>query len=113
MDNDQLGRFDVAPSEPAVPSVRVDDGAHVIDFAAARHARDILNARIPDEVWSDVQRAAELVDDLARAGRHVRFDTHQLTGRVVASLCDDDSRLLRRLALDEIVGAESDPTPAA
>ena len=68
--------------------------------------------RIPDEVWEDITRAGQLADDLAARGQQVRFDTHRLTGRVVASLCDNDGRVMRPVALGEVLGPDTTtPTP--
>jgi hypothetical protein len=86
----------------------------VLDLAEARRRRMTGPDRIPDEVWDDITRAGELADDLAQRGQQVRFDTHRLTDRVVASLCDSDGRVLRPVALTEIFGTpDPDPTPAA
>jgi hypothetical protein len=89
------------------------DFARVFDIAEARRRRMTGPDRIPDEVWDDISRAGQLADDLALRGQQVRFDTHRLTNRVVASLCDSDGRVLRPVDLGEIFGAEPDPTPAA
>lgn len=95
---------------PAAPS---GDFARVFDLADVRRRRMTGPDRIPDEVWDDITRASELADDLAAHGQHVRFETHHLTGRIVATLCDQDGRALRPLALHEILGSEPDPAPAA
>ena len=87
--------------------------ARVFDLAEARRRRMTRADRIPDEVWEDIDRAGELADDLAARGQQVRFDTHRLTGRVVASLCDTDGRLLRPVSLRDVLGTEPDPAPAA
>src|ERR1044071_5160574 len=57
--------------------------AEVLDLAAARKRRMTGPDRIPDEVWDDITRAAQLADDLSAHGHSVRFDTHRLTNRVV------------------------------
>jgi hypothetical protein len=101
------------------PAQRADDAqatgefARVLDLAEARKRRMTGPDRIPDEVWDDITRAGQLADDLSERGQHVRFDTHRLTNRVVASLVDDEGRLLRRVDLGEIFGTEPDPAPAA
>lgn len=87
--------------------------ARVFDLAEARKRRMTGPDRIPDEVWDDISRAGQLADDLSARGQHVRFDTHRLTNRVVASLCDDEGRVLRPVALGELFGTEPDPAPAA
>jgi hypothetical protein len=87
--------------------------ARVFDLAEARRRRMTGPERIPDEVWDDISRAGQLADDLSERGQHVRFDTHRLTNRVVASLVDDEGRFLRPVGLGEIFGTEPDPAPAA
>jgi hypothetical protein len=87
--------------------------ARVFDLAEARRRRMTGPDRIPDEVWDDITRAAQLADDLSERGQSVRFDTHRLTNRVVASLVDGDGRVLRPVDLGEIFGTEPDPAPAA
>jgi hypothetical protein len=87
--------------------------ARVYDLADARRRRMTGPDRIPDEVWDDITRAGQLADDLSARGQHVRFDTHRLTNRVVASLVDEDGRFLRPVGLGEIFGSEPDPAPAA
>jgi hypothetical protein len=101
------------------PAHRADDAqatgefARVLDLAEARKRRMTGPDRIPDEVWDDITRAGQLADDLSERGQHVRFDTHRLTNRVVASLVDEDGQFLRPVGLGEIFGNEPDPAPAA
>jgi hypothetical protein len=104
-----------AVPEPARGEKATQTGefARVFDLAAARRRRLTGPDRIPDEVWEDITRAAQLADDLSDRGQSVRFDTHRLTNRVVASLVDGDGRVLRPVALGEIFGTEPDPAPAA
>jgi hypothetical protein len=87
--------------------------ARVFDLSEARRRRMTRADRIPAEVWADIDRAGQLADDLASRGQQVRFDTHRLTGRVVASLCDTDGRMLRPVSLHDVLGIEPDPAPAA
>jgi hypothetical protein len=87
--------------------------AEVFDMAEARKRRMTGPDRIPDEVWDDITRAAQLADDLSLRGHSVRFDTHRLTNRVVASLVDNDGRMLRPVDLGEIFGSDPDPASAA
>jgi hypothetical protein len=87
--------------------------ARVFDLADVRRRRMTGADRIPDEVWDDMSRAGELADDLAARGQQVRFETHRLTGRVVATLCDTDGRSLRPLSLGDILGSEPEPDPAS
>ncbi len=99
-----------AQADQAAPT---GEFARVFDLAEARRRRMTGPDRIPDEVWDDITRAGQLADDLSASGQHVRFDTHRLTNRVVASLVDDDGRLLRPVGLGELLGTEPDPAPAA
>jgi hypothetical protein len=99
--------------ERAAKAPQSGEFGRVLDIADARRRRMTGPDRIPDEVWDDIARAAQLADDLAARGQQVRFDTHRLTDRVVASLCDSDGRRLRPVALDELFGTtEPDPTAA-
>ncbi|HEY4094193.1 MAG TPA: hypothetical protein VGM33_01690 [Baekduia sp.] len=102
------GRARPAEAAPA------GDFAQVFDLADARRRRMTGPDRIPEEVWDDITRAGQLADDLASRGQQVRFDTHRLTDRVVASLCDSDGRMLRPVRLDELFGTtDPDPSTAA
>jgi hypothetical protein len=108
-----IGRGAAPEPARAEQASRGGEFAKVFDLAEARRRRMTGPDRIPDEVWDDITRAAQLADDLSARGQSVRFDTHRLTNRVVASLVDTDGRLLRPVALGEIFGTEPDPAPAA
>jgi len=101
------------PAQGADQRPATADFAQVLDLSEARRRRMTATDRIPDEVWDDITRAGQLADDLWSRGQHVRFDTHRLTNRVVASLVDDEGRLVRPVDLGEIVGTEPDPASAA
>jgi hypothetical protein len=101
------------PAQRAAEAPATGEFARVFDLAEARRRRMTGPDRIPDEVWDDITRAGQLADDLSERGQHVRFDTHRLTNRVVASLVDDEGRVLRPVDLGEIFGNEPDPAPAA
>jgi hypothetical protein len=101
------------PAQRATEAPATGEFARVFDLAEARKRRMTGPDRIPDEVWDDITRAGQLADDLSARGQTVRFDTHRLTNRVVASLVDEDGRVLRPVALGEIFGTEPDPAPAA
>jgi hypothetical protein len=101
------------PTQRADEAPATGEFARVFDLAAARKRRMTGPDRIPDEIWDDISRAGQLAEDLSERGQHVRFDTHRLTNRVVASLVDEDGRVLRPVDLGEIFGSEPDPAPAA
>jgi hypothetical protein len=79
---------------------------------AARAARKARETQIPQQVMDEVQAAARLYEDLAARDQRVRFDTHQLDGRVVADLVDADGNVVRPISLRDIVES-NDPDPAA
>jgi hypothetical protein len=64
------------------------------------------SARIPDEVWEQVDAAARLAEELHTQGRGVRFDVHELDGGVLAGLVDADGALLRPLALEDVIDVD-------
>jgi hypothetical protein len=109
----RIGFTAVPKPGPAEEAAATGEFARVFDLAEARRRRMTGPDRIPDEVWDDITRASQLADDLSERGQSVRFDTHRLTNRVVASLVDDHGRVLRPVGLGEILGTEPDPTPAA
>lgn len=109
-----IGGLSALPTPTTAPAAAASgEFARVFDIAEARRRRMTGPDRIPDEVWDDISRAAQLADDLSARGQSVRFDTHRLTNRVVASLVDDDGRLLRPVGLGELLGHDPDPAPAA
>lgn len=79
---------------------------------AARAARKARETQIPQQVMDEVQAAARLYEDLAARDQRVRFDMHQLNGRVVADLVDNDGNVVRPISLRDIVES-NDPDPAA
>lgn len=87
--------------------------ARVYELADARRQRLTGPTRIPEEVWDDMHRASELCDDLAARGQQVRFDTHRIDGGIVASLCDQEGTVLRRIGVSELLGSDPDPDPAS
>jgi hypothetical protein len=100
------------PGRPAgVHGTHAAQFARVYELAEARRRRMTGPDRIPEEVWEDISRAGQLADDLHAQGRAVRFETHHLTGRIVASLCDLEGNVVRPLGLREIVGGGVDPDP--
>jgi hypothetical protein len=101
------------PAAPGVRSSQAGQFAQVYELADARRKRITGPDTIPQEVWEDMSRANELAEDLAADDRAVRFDTHRLTGRVVASLTESDGTVVRSMSLPEVLGIDPDPTPAA
>jgi hypothetical protein len=83
--------------------------AEVVDLASRRQA-DV--PAIPDHVWDEVEAAGRLWQDLRAQDREVRFDTHAVSGRVVASLCDLDGGVVRQLPLRETFGFDGPETAA-
>ena len=98
-----------------VRATEAGEFARVYELAEARRRRGEGLDGIPSEVWDAIGRASELVEELAARGQQVRFDTHHLTGRVVATLCDTDGEVLRPVPLSELFGSppDFDPLPAA
>jgi hypothetical protein len=88
--------------------------AEVVDLASRRETASI-GPEIPDHVWDEVEAASQLWHELRAQDREVRFETHAVTGRVVASLCDLDGDVVRPLPLREAFGIHDDhgPEPAA
>lgn len=69
--------------------------ARVYELEEARRRQDagipeLVNDRIPDDVWDEVDAAARLVERLQAQGRQLVFDTDRLSGSVVASLLEPD-----------------------
>jgi hypothetical protein len=112
----------LAPLDPATTPGRpqgargthAGEFARVFELAEARRRRLTGPDTIPEEVWDDISRAGQLADDLHAEGHAVRFETHHLTGRVVASLCDLDGNVVRPVGLyDVLTGFDPEPAPAA
>ena len=96
------------PTSAAKPAQVVPQGpsfAEVVDLASRRQSA-IDPPEIPDHVWDEVEAASQLWHELRSQNREVRFDTHAVTGRVVASLCDLDGGVVRPLPLREAFGTD-------
>jgi len=90
------------PARVAAPGASF---AEVVDLASRR--QDAIDTpEIPDHVWDEVEAASQLWHELRTQDREVRFDTHAVTGRVVASLCDLDGGVVRPLPLREAFGID-------
>lgn len=77
--------------------------AHVVDLATRR--QDVVGPPgIPDHVWDEVEAASRLWHELRAQDREVRFDTHAVPGRVMASLRDLDGGVVRALPLRNTFG---------
>ena len=97
------------PARAADPEDNKAGFGKVYEIETARRAR---GARIPLDVYEEMEAAARLYDELQDEGRQIRYT--QLGGRVVASLCDLDGNVLRPLTLREAIGmGQSGPETAA
>ena len=106
-----FGSRSIVESEPhCVPeAVR----AEVVDLAIRRAAASPV-ADIPSEVLDELDAAAQLWLDLREGDREVRFDTNAQSGRVEATLCDNEGGVVRALPLRELVRPDDDgPQTAA
>ena len=84
--------------------------AEVYELDAIRRSR--MRA-IPEDVLAEVDAAACLYDELQADGRHLRFDLHDISGRVVVELCDLDGKVLRPVSLIGAVAGAPEPDAAA
>jgi hypothetical protein len=100
-------------AKPAHVPARGRAFADVVDLASRRESiADV--PEVPGHVWDEVEAASQLWHELQGQDREVRFETHAVTGRVVASLCDLDGAVVRPLPLRESFGFDDDgPEPAA
>jgi hypothetical protein len=92
-------------AKPAQVDPQGPSFAEVVDLASRRQ-EEIDTPEIPDHVWDEVEAASRLWHELRAKDREVRFDTHAVTGRVVASLCDLDGGVVRSLPLREAFGID-------
>jgi hypothetical protein len=65
---------------------------------------------IPAEALAEVEAAARAYDALLAQGHEVRFELPRDGGRVTAELRSLDGRLVRPVALSEVLGLDGDPT---
>ncbi len=91
---DDVAAARIASSGPAAPG----RFARVYELEEARSRRDkdiprMAGDKIPDDVWDEVDAAARLVETLHLQGRQMMFDTDRLSGRVVASLLENDGAI--------------------
>jgi hypothetical protein len=100
------------PAGDGAPAPAREGGgfARVYELAAVRRAR---REGIPERVRAEVLAAARLYEAMHAAGHEVRFATHDLSGRVVAQLCDLDGNVLRPVSLFEALHPPIEPDPAA
>jgi hypothetical protein len=98
-----------APSSTGAAFAQVYDASVLESARAARKARE---TQIPSHVMDEVQAAARLYEDLQARDQQVRFQTHNLDGRVVADLVDNDGNVVRPISLRDIVES-NDPDAAA
>jgi septation ring formation regulator EzrA len=93
----------------AAAFAQVYDASVLESARAARRARE---SSIPAHVMDEMQAAARLYDDLVSRRQSVRFDLHDLDGRVVADLVDADGNVVRPISLRDIIES-NDPDAAA
>lgn len=108
-----LPPLDARPEPRRAASAERGEFAAVLELEAARRQRMTGPDRIPEEVWADVARAAEIAEDLASRGQRVRFSSHLLSGRIAADLCDGHGNVVRRMSLSEVVDPDPRPPSAA
>lgn len=96
-------------AKPAQDPAAATSFAQVVDLASRRQT-EVDPPEIPDHVWDEVEAASRLWHELRAQDREVRFDTHAVSGRVVASLCDLDGGVVRPLPLRGVFGMD-DPGP--
>jgi hypothetical protein len=111
--------FDIAPTgrvahlpprPPATGKPEATDGfAKVYDLAKARRGAP----DVPNEVWAEVDKAAQIAADLEATGRVVHFRAPEGGGRVRAELRDADGQVLRPLSLGEVISIGSTDPPSA
>jgi hypothetical protein len=102
------GPGDNRPAAQPVPAAPQGASfAEVVDLAS-RRARLTDAPEIPEHVWNEVEAASQLWHELRAENREVRFDSHDVSGRVVASLCDLDGGLLRVIPLHQAIEVDDD-----
>lgn len=97
-----------APRPAPVSEAGTADFAAAFQAAGIRASDHVADSRvvaepIPAAVWSDIDRAGQLVDALAERGQAVRFSMNESTGKVVAGLYDSTGRQLQPLALTDLI----------
>jgi len=102
-------RTDAATTPAGDTFAKVYDSSVLEAARAARRARE---TEIPPHVMDEVQAAARLYEALQARDQHVRFQTHNLDGRVVADLVDTDGNVVRPISLRDVVES-NDPGPDA
>ena len=101
--------FDVPPVARSLAASSVDRPSRGSEGSSESFddaARAAGTAPIPAEVWSQVEAAARLANDLHDQGRGVRFDVRKLDGGVVAELVDDNGEPVRPLPLGDVVDVD-------
>lgn len=116
------GVYDATGRRITAPATGTDTFTRVYELEEARRRRDVpippmVGDRIPDEVWDEVDAAAQLFERLHADGRQVMFDSDRLTGKVVASLLEGDGSISPMALTDAIspqdaAGATTLPTTA-
>ena len=97
-------RASAAPAAAPVSRTGTPDFAAVFEAVGIGSTAPAAGSTaIPASVWSDVERASQLVDTLAERGQAIRFSTDEGAGRVVAALFDLDGNHLQPLALTDLI----------
>jgi hypothetical protein len=69
---------------------------YALEEARVRRQHEIppmIGDNIPEDVWQEVDAAAQLFETLQAEGRQMMFDADRLSGRVVASLLEEDGSI--------------------
>jgi hypothetical protein len=68
---------------------------------------------IPNTVWDEISRAADVWESLRDDGKQLHYDVDEQTGRVSVELRDLGGATLRSVSLVEALGTGDDDSPAA
>jgi flagellar protein FlaG len=106
----EIGRFTptLSPPAPTPPARAVDAAAHPGPGRAVDAIVDVVPSSPPEDVRAQVDRAAEIAEDLAVRNRELHFEKDQETGKLVIQVRDLDGKVIRTIppshALDLLSG---------
>jgi hypothetical protein len=80
-------------------------------FARFTGSSGAVPASPPPEVLDAIAAAHAACERLDAAGRHVRFDLDEITGRLACELTDGEGARLRSLSPGEVLDLASGTTP--